>query len=201
MQEIKVEYLPIEQVIPYANNARKHGDEDTDAIMASIREFGFTNPILVWKNIICAGHGRLIAAKRLGMDKVPVIHLDYLTDEQRKAYILADNKTAELSGWDFDILAAEPEDISDIDMSQFGFDVSSVNDDYSEYDEADNDFDDIEKLEKHYGVPYQGNKSRIADIIVSILPEGERLVDLFGGGGGDDTLCDALREVEFVPLQ
>lgn len=139
MQEIKVEYLPIEQVIPYANNARKHGEEDTDAIMASIREFGFTNPILVWKNIICAGHGRLIAAKRLGMEKVPVIHLDYLTDEQRKAYILADNKTAELSGWDFDILAAELEDITDIDMSQFGFEfpeedepIAVTDDDYNE---------------------------------------------------------------------
>lgn len=132
MQEIQVEYVPIEQVIPYANNARKHGEEDTDAIMASIKEFGFTNPILVWKNIICAGHGRLIAAKRLGMDKVPVIHLDYLTDEQRKAYILADNKTAELSEWDFDILAAELEDIADIDMSQFGFDLDSVADNWFE---------------------------------------------------------------------
>lgn len=121
MNEIKVEYLPIEQVIPYANNARKHGDEDTDAIMASIREFGFNDPIGIWKGIIVEGHGRLIAAKRLGMDKVPVIKLDHLTDEQRKAYALAHNKTAELSGWDFNILQSELEEISDIDMQEFGF--------------------------------------------------------------------------------
>lgn len=129
MNEIKVEYLPIEQVIPYANNARKHGDEDTDAIMASIREFGFNDPIGIWKGIIVEGHGRLIAAKRLGMDKVPVIKLDHLTDEQRKAYALAHNKTAELSGWDFNVLEAELEELSDIDMSQFGFDNTEFNED------------------------------------------------------------------------
>lgn len=137
MQEIKVEYLPIEQVIPYANNARKHGEEDTDAIMASIREFGFNDPIGVWKGIIVEGHGRLIAAKRLGMDKVPVIRLDHLTDEQRKAYALAHNKTAELSGWDFDVLASELADLSDVDMSQFGFDIdaSSFGSDDTYFDE------------------------------------------------------------------
>ena len=94
MKEIKVEYLPIEQVIPYANNARRHGDSDTDAIMASIREFGFNDPIGVWKNIIVEGHGRLIAAKRLGMETVPVIRLDHLTDEQRKAYARRDDGRA-----------------------------------------------------------------------------------------------------------
>ena len=125
MQEIQVEYVPIEQVIPYANNARKHGEEDTDAIMASIKEFGFNDPIGIWKGIIVEGHGRLIAAKRLGMDKVPVIRLDHLTDDQRKAYALAHNKTAELSGWDFDVLASELADLSDVDMSQFGFDIDA----------------------------------------------------------------------------
>lgn len=143
MQEIQVEYVPIEQVIPYANNARKHGDEDTDAIMASIREFGFNDPIGVWKGIIVEGHGRLIAAKRLGMDKVPVIRLDHLTDEQRKAYALAHNKTAELSGWDFNLLESELEEIGNIDMSQFGFDDTQFNED------ALNDlFTDAEEKEK-----------------------------------------------------
>ena len=126
MQEIKVEYLPIEQIIPYANNARHHGDADTDAIMASIREFGFNDPIGIWKGIIVEGHGRLIAAKRLGMETVPVIKLDHLTDEQRKAYALAHNKTAELSGWDFNILNSELAELSDIDMSEFGFDMSAI---------------------------------------------------------------------------
>lgn len=135
MQKIQVEYVPIEQVIPYANNARKHGEEDTDAIMASIKEFGFNDPIGIWKGIIVEGHGRLIAAKRLGMDKVPVIRLDHLTDEQRKAYALAHNKTAELSGWDFNILQAELEEITDIDMQEFGF--NSTNDYISEFFDED----------------------------------------------------------------
>ena len=120
--ELAVEYVAVEELLPYKNNARQHGDADTDAIMASILNFGFNDPIGVWKNIIVEGHGRLIAAKRLGIETVPIIRLDHLTDKQRKAYALAHNKTAELSGWDFDVLASELEELADIDMSVFGFD-------------------------------------------------------------------------------
>lgn len=126
MEQLKVEYVPIETVLPYSNNARSHGDTDVDAIMASIKEFGFNDPIGVWKDIIVEGHGRLLAAKRLGMETVPVIRLDHLSDEQRKAYGLAHNKTAELSGWDFNVLDAELQDIGSIDMSLFGFDVNAA---------------------------------------------------------------------------
>ena len=133
--KIELEYAKVEELIPYENNARKHGDTDVDAIMASIREFGFNDPIGIWKNIIIEGHGRLIAAKRLGMESVPVIRLEHLTDEQRKAYALAHNKTAELSGWDFDILESELRDLADIDMSQFGFDLSG----FEEEPEAQDD--------------------------------------------------------------
>ena len=128
MGEIRVEYVPIGEVIPYANNARSHGEKDVDAIMASIREFGFNDPIGIWKGIIVEGHGRLIAAKRLGMETVPVIRLDHLTDEQRKAYALAHNKTAELSDWDSYILGNELDELTDIDMSQFGFDENAAGD-------------------------------------------------------------------------
>lgn len=119
--ELTVEYVAVETLLPYKNNARAHGDADVDAIMASIREFGFNDPIGVWKDIIVEGHGRLLAAKRMGLESVPVIRLDHMTDKQRKAYALAHNKTAELSGWDFDVLAAELQELSDIDMSAFGF--------------------------------------------------------------------------------
>ena len=122
MNELQITYVPTDSLIPYANNARAHGDHDVDAIMASIREFGFNDPIGIWKGIIVEGHGRLLAAKRLGMERVPVIELDHLTDEQRKAYALTHNKTAELSEWDFDVLNSELADIADIDMSEFGFD-------------------------------------------------------------------------------
>lgn len=128
--KIELEYAKVEELIPYENNARKHGDTDVDAIMASIREFGFNDPIGIWKNIIIEGHGRLIAAKRLGMESVPVIRLEHLTDEQRKAYALAHNKTAELSGWDFDVLTAELEELTNIDMKQFGFNIDELEDDW-----------------------------------------------------------------------
>lgn len=180
--EIKVEYVDIDSIEPYEKNARNHGDKDIRAIASSIEEFGFNDPIGVWNNQIIEGHGRLLAAKKLGFQTVPIIRLDSLTDEQRKAYALAHNKTAELSGWDFDVLASELKDIADIDMSQFGFDLSEwVAAGGDEIPDEEELFDDIKKQEIHYGVPYQGNKSRIADIIISVLPEGERLVDLFGG--------------------
>ena len=121
--ELKIEYLPVGDLKPYEKNARKHEDADVQTIVASIKEFGFDDPIGVWgdDNLIVEGHGRLLAAKKLGMKTVPVIHLDHLTDEQRRAYALAHNKTAEMSEWDFDILGGELDDIFDIDMEQFGF--------------------------------------------------------------------------------
>lgn len=109
MDDLKIEYLDIKNLKPYDRNARKHQDEDVAAIVNSIKEFGFSDPIGVWgvDNEIVEGHGRLEAAKKLKMDKVPVIHLDHLTDEQRRAYALAHNKTAELSSWLDDVLSDE----------------------------------------------------------------------------------------------
>lgn len=126
---LTIEYVPIGSIEPYENNARKHSKKDLAAIEKSIQEFGFNDPIGVWNNKIIEGHGRLMAAQELGFDKVPVIRLDNLTDEQRRAYALAHNKTAELSDWDFDVLAEELKDIADIDMTEFGFDLDSLAED------------------------------------------------------------------------
>ena len=165
-------------LIPYEKNPRKN-DRAVDKVAASIKEFGFKVPIIIAKNgVVAAGHTRLQAALRIGMDKVPCIIADDLTEEQIKAFRLADNKTAEFSEWDFELLTDELAEINDIDMSEFGFNMDAVPD---EEELIDDEFDDIEKLESHYGVPYQGNKSRIADIIINLLPAGKRLVDLFGG--------------------
>ena len=123
---LKITYRAVDEIIPYANNARQHSDADVDAIMESIKQFGFNDPIGIWKGIIVEGHGRLIAAKRLGMKEVPCIDLDHLTDEERKAYALAHNKTAELSGWNFNVLDAELKEICDIDMSLFGFNADAL---------------------------------------------------------------------------
>lgn len=193
---LQIEYVGIDSIEPYENNARHHGTEDVKAIVKSIEEFGFNDPIGVWNNQIVEGHGRLMAAKELGMTEVPIIRLDELTDEQRKAYALAHNKTAELSDWDFNVLASELQEITNIDMTEFGFDAPSLAaDDLNISAPDEEELEDVEKLESHYGVPYQGNKSRIADLIINILPSGKRLVDLFGGGGGGDTLRHVKRKV------
>jgi site-specific DNA-methyltransferase (adenine-specific) len=129
---LQIEYVGIDSIEPYENNARHHGTEDIKAIVKSIEEFGFNDPIGVWNNQIVEGHGRLMAAKELGMTEVPIIRLDELTDEQRKAYALAHNKTAELSDWDFNVLASELQEITDIDMTEFGFKTPELEDEDKE---------------------------------------------------------------------
>ena len=120
---LKIEYVPLDKLKPYERNARKHGDTDIDAIAASIRRFGFKDPIGVWgKNIIVEGHGRLLAAKKLNLAEVPIIRLDDLTDEERRMYALAHNKTAELSAWDFDTMDTELEELGEMfDVEKLGF--------------------------------------------------------------------------------
>ena len=120
----RIELLSIDKLIPYEKNTRIHKTFQVDQIMNSIKEFGFTNPILISKeNGIIAGHGRLMAAKKLKMDSVPTICLDYLTPEQQRAYIIADNKIAENAEWDFNLLADELQNLNslDFDVSLLGF--------------------------------------------------------------------------------
>ena len=126
--ELKIEYVKPSALHEYKNNAREHHEADVNAIAASIKEFGFNDPIGVWQDEIVEGHGRLLAAIQLGLKKVPIIRLDSLTDEQRRAYALAHNKTAELSNWNFDVLDSELKEIADIDMSQFGFNEEAFSD-------------------------------------------------------------------------
>ena len=94
--DLHIEYLPVDALTPYENNARAHADADINAICESIAQFGFSDPIGIWSenNLIVEGHGRLAAAKRLGFDTVPCIRLDHLSDEERRAYGIAHNKTA-----------------------------------------------------------------------------------------------------------
>lgn len=170
--DLKIEYLPIKELKPYEKNARKHADADVNTIMKSIQEFGFKDPIGIWsdKNVIVEGHGRLIAAKRLGLKKVPVIRLDDLTDEQRRAYALAHNKTAEMSEWDIDLLSSELDDITDIDMSDFGFDLSEEEEE-KEVVEVETP-EPPEEPKSHYGQIYQlgrhrlmcGDSTKMADV-------------------------------------
>lgn len=124
-----IEHWPLDRLIPYEKNARTHSPEQVKQIAASIQEFGFTNPILVdGKDGIIAGHGRLQAARDLGMTFVPVVVLDHLTAAQRRAYVLADNKLAQNAGWDNVILAEElvALNLQDFDLSLLGWSNDEV---------------------------------------------------------------------------
>jgi DNA modification methylase len=125
----KIERWPIDKLIPYARNARTHSDAQVAQIAASIREFGFTNPVLIdGKGNIIAGHGRVLAARKLGMQEVPCIRMEHLTDAQRRAYIIADNKLALNAGWDEELLALELQELADVgfDLEITGFDVDEL---------------------------------------------------------------------------
>jgi ParB-like chromosome segregation protein Spo0J len=120
----KIEQVDLKKLVGYKNNARTHSDLQVSQIAASIKEFGFTNPILITDECdIIAGHGRVLAAKKLGLDKVPCIKLSHLTDTQRRAYIIADNQLALNSDWNFDMLSVEIDELNDhkFDVSLLSF--------------------------------------------------------------------------------
>jgi len=127
---LEVTYVATTDLIPYANNPRTHSDQQVAQVAASIQEFGFNNPILIDEhNSIIAGHGRLAAAQKLNMNLVPTILLEGLSEAQRKAYVIADNKITENGGWDYDLLAVEIDRLKelDIDVNLTGFEPKEVN--------------------------------------------------------------------------
>lgn len=130
MSKQEIKQVKPQDLIPYAKNSRTHTDAQIKQVMRSIEEFGFTNPILLHKNTILAGHCRVEAAKRLGIKTVPCLSLDYLTPDQARAYVIADNKLAMNAGWDDDVLKQEIEDLlkADFDISLIGFDTSEFKD-------------------------------------------------------------------------
>lgn len=126
---MKITVKKVAELIPYVNNSRTHSDDQVAQIAASIKEFGWTNPILVdGENGIIAGHGRLMAARKLGHTKVPTIELKDLTEAQKKAYVIADNKLALNAGWDNDVLKIELENLQELgfDLDVLGFDAKEL---------------------------------------------------------------------------
>ncbi|MBT3494529.1 MAG: site-specific DNA-methyltransferase [Rhodospirillaceae bacterium] len=127
--QLKIEHTPVDRLIPYARNARTHADDQVAQIAGSIAEFGFVNPILVGNDdVIIAGHGRLLAAQKLGMADVPVIRLEHLSEIQRRALVIADNKIAENAAWDEELLRLELEELQaeDFDLDITGFDLDEI---------------------------------------------------------------------------
>ena len=154
MKKLEVEYIETGQLVPYANNAKIHTEAQVDQIARSIEEFGMNDPIAVWKdNEIIEGHGRLLACQKLGIKEVPIIRLDGLTDEQRRAYMNVHNQLTMNTGFDIDLLAEELGRIENIDMAKFGFDIGFM------------DQDDGEVVEDDYTEPEQIQpRSKLGDV-------------------------------------
>ena len=152
---LKIEYLPVDALEEYEGNARDHSEEDVAAIKRSIEKFGFDDPIGIWSNhnVIVEGHGRLMAAKALGMTEVPCIRLDHMTDEERRAYGLAHNKTAELSKWNFGKLEMELSSLGSFNMGDFGFGFSNGSSDFGAVT-----VEDVDSPENPYGAGDDGFK-------------------------------------------
>ena len=150
----QMQLVPLSKLVPYVNNARTHSPEQITKLRSSLREFGFVNPVIIDQDFgIIAGHGRVMAAKEEGIEEVPCVFVDYLTEAQKKAYILADNRFAQDAGWDEELLRIEIESLqgADFDVSLTGFDPDELADlfaDDSDSDVKDDDFDLSEALEK-----------------------------------------------------
>ena len=213
-ERLRIEYLPLNALTPYERNTRAHGKDDIDAIALSIKKYGMNDPIGVWgeKNLIVEGHGRAMACKKLGKKEVPVVHLDHMTDEERREYAILHNKTAELSAWDFDALAME---LSEVDLSDFDIDWNLPNLDVSGEEAIEDDYDeplpenpksklgDIYKLGRHRLMCGDSTNpdmvkelmgGELADMLLTDPPYG---VD-YEGGTGMKIENDKLKGEEFL---
>ena len=158
--KLKIEYLPIDSLTPYEKNARKHADFDVGVIAKSIEEFGMCDPIGIWgkKNLIVEGHGRWLALKKLGYTEAPCIRLDHLTEEERKAYALAHNRSAELSVWDDEFLFEELDDLTDdFDMESLGFGEFLIEEEENEILKPHEDEFDVDKAVPEKPVSQKGD--------------------------------------------
>lgn len=142
MSELKITYLPTGDLIPYARNSRTHTDEQVAQVAASIREFGFASPVLIGEDkTIIAGHCRVMAAQKLGLETVPTITATGWTEAQKRAYVIVDNRLAENAGWDTEMLKTEFADLDELgfDLSLLGFDEESFDELLGEMENPDTD--------------------------------------------------------------
>ncbi len=190
----KLEQVPTADLIPYARNARTHSDSQVAQIAGSIQEFGFCNPVLIdGQNGIIAGHGRVMAASLLKLQTVPCIRLSHLTDAQKRAYILADNRIALSSGWDEAMLANELQDLhaDDVDLGLTGFDPDELSRMLG--------LDDLNGSDSHEGSQGQPDAGQYTTKIEAPIyePKGEKppIADLFDNAKTSG-LCDEIRKAD-----
>lgn len=188
MEKLKVEYIETGELKPYENNAKIHTDAQIEQIARSIQEFGMNDPIAVWKdNEIIEGHGRLLACQKLGIKEVPIIRLDGLSDEQRRAYMNVHNQLTMNTGFDIELLAKELGRIETIDMEKFGFDVSTMAPEDNEV--IEDDYTEPEQIPSR--VKY-GDVYRLGDHILMCgdSTNEEDVRRLCGGGPADLLITD-----------
>jgi site-specific DNA-methyltransferase (adenine-specific) len=193
--------IAVDELIPYKNNARTHSEEQVEKIAASIDEFGFINPVLIDKdNVIIAGHGRVMGAKKLGLEKVPCLRIEHLTEAQKRAYILADNKLAEDAGWDEEILNIELQALRemDFDISLAGFDLDDLSfDEYGEDEAIEDDYDEElpEEPKSKVGQIYKLGRHRLMCGDSTSVEDVEKLMD---GSFADLLLTDPPYNVDYT---
>lgn len=179
-ERLRIEYVETSTLVPYAGNAKQHPRDQIDQIKASIDQFGMNDPIAIWRgNEIIEGHGRLLACQELGITRVPVIRLDDLSDEERRAYMNVHNQLTMNTGFDLDVLAEELRKITTIDMALFGFDTG-------EEDEGDLRDDDFTKAPPEEAKSKEGELYRLGEhyLLVGDSTKSEDVEKLMGGGGG-----------------
>lgn len=163
---LKIEYVDINSIKPYENNTKEHPLEQIEQIKKSIKEFGNNDPIAVWNNEIVEGHGRYLALKQLGEKEIPIIRLDNLTDEQRKAYTLVHNKLTMNSNFDINLLSLELTEIENIDMTDFGFDLGYDDEDYgTDFELPDGDKLGIDKMTLYFA----NEQTKVIEEAISLI--------------------------------
>ena len=197
MDKIKIVYKKVEELIPYINNPRDN-TKAVDKVASSIKNFGFKVPIVVDKdNEIVAGHTRILASKKLGLEEVPCIVADDLDESQIKAFRLADNKVSELAEWDFELLGLELESLKDFDMSEFGFEEVDFKDNFKD-DNFDIDLE-LNEIKEQEPESKQGQIYRLGNHLLMCgdstdLEQVKQIVDL---GGVDLVVTDPPYNVNY----
>jgi hypothetical protein len=192
---LSVKMVSTDELVPYAGNAKEHPDWQVEQIAASIEQFGFDDPVGIWHNpqgqpVIVEGHGRVLAAKELGITEVPTIALDHLDDEGRRAYTLAHNKLTTNTGYDADMLAAELDAITGIDMADFGFDVVDMDGFGMDFELPDGDEPNLKKITAYFSTEqYEVVKTAIETV-------NERGVSSDGGNVSGNAIYEIVKQWE-----